>query len=249
MSTDPILKFFRDCSEQYLGDIRAAVKGFPKEYVYPTGNPIRPVLPVETTTNSVMLIGAFPSARFHYIQGKLVPVADNLAPFAKEVYFDGRAIRKQASRESLEQNYFGKEQLDLRFEDMWVTDLVKVYLFPQKHIKNCDVVAPKVKFVNTHSAFEKIAVASVFWMLREIKLASPKLIITLGEVPARVLQNDLDTKTKDLLSGLQAHPLPLDKEYPVAHLAHPEIRRINKGWDEYTVERIRILRRQMEKLL
>lgn len=249
MPTDNVSKYCRECSAQYLDDIRAAVKGFPKEYLYPTGNPIRPVLPVETKTNSVMLIGAFPSARFHYIQAKLVPVADNLAPFAKEEYFDGRGIRKQASRESLEQNYLGKEQLDLRFEDMWVTDLVKVYLFPQKHIKNCEIVAPKVKFVNTHNAFEKIAVASVFWMLREIKLASPKLIITLGEVPARVLQNDLDTKTKDLLSGLQAHPLPLDKEYPIAHLAHPEIRRINKGWDEYTVERIRILRRQMEKLL
>jgi hypothetical protein len=196
-----------------------------------------------------MLIGAFPSARFHYLQGKLVPVADNLAPFAKEVYFDGKGIRKQASRESLEQYYFGKDQLNLRFEDMWVTDLVKIYLFPQKHIKNCEVVTPKLKYMNTHNAFEKIAVASIFWMMREIKLASPKLIITLGEVPARVIQDDWGTKSKDLLSGLQDAPLALDKEYPIAHLAHPEIRRINKTWNEYTAETIKTFRRQMEKLL
>ena len=208
MPSKPTLKFFFECSERYIDDTRAQIPELPEKYVYPTGNPIRPVLPVETVTGGIMLIGAFPSARFHYLEGKLVPVADNLAPFAKEVYFDGRGIRKQASRESLEEHYFGPNMLNLCFEDMWVTDLVKVYLFPDKHIKNCEVVAPQHRYVNTHKMFGsgktvgKLAKASVPWIRHEIELCNPKLIITLGETAARAIQDDRKTDNKQLLSGL-----------------------------------------------
>jgi hypothetical protein len=244
-----LLNFFRDCSKNYLDSIREKIPEFPAEYIYPTGNPIRPVLPVQIAQNKVMVIGAFPSARFQYINGKLVPVADNLAPFAKEEYFDGRGFRKQASRESLEKNFFGEKLLNISFDDMWLTDLVKVYLFPAKHIKNCVTVTPKREYVNTHNMFKKIAISSLDWMHREIKLCNPKLIITLGEIPARVLQDDWKTKSIDLLTGLQAKPLSVGDGYRIAHLAHPEIRRINPDWDKRSKETIKKLRRQLETIL
>ncbi|MAT39014.1 MAG: hypothetical protein CL946_05355 [Ectothiorhodospiraceae bacterium] len=70
MPSKPTLKFFFECSERYIDDTRAQIPELPEKYVYPTGNPTRPVLPVETVTGGVMLIGAFPSTRFHCLQGK-----------------------------------------------------------------------------------------------------------------------------------------------------------------------------------
>ncbi len=153
-----------------------------------------------------------------------------MSPFGEEKYFDGREIRIQESRDSLNKNYF--EQLNLDIENLWITDIVKVYLFPEKHIKNCKEVS-KHQFVNTHKMFKRIAKENRGWMIQEIELCDPKLIITLGEVPARVITLENKTKNKELLDG-SIRTLNLDKEYKIAHLAHPEIRRLNKGWDRLT---------------
>lgn len=76
-----ILQFQKDCFTNYLTDIRQLVPEIPNPYIYPDGNPVRPVIPVKTTQNSIMLIGAFPSARFERRNKVLIPVADNLSPF------------------------------------------------------------------------------------------------------------------------------------------------------------------------
>src|SRR5574344_1689522 len=59
----------------------------------------------------LMFDGAFPSARFEKRNGLLIPTANNLSPFGKEDYFDGQQIRKQASREVLEEDFFSKLNL------------------------------------------------------------------------------------------------------------------------------------------
>ncbi len=232
-----VLKFLKECHKDYLPSIRNKIPEFPKKYVYPDGNFIRPVLPVQITQKKIMLVGAFPSARFERRNGLLIPVADNLSPFGEEKYFDGRQIQIQESRESLNKNYF--KQLNLKVENLWITDIVKVYLFPEKHIKNCQKVS-KHQFVNTHKMFKKIAKESLYWMKKEIVVCDPKLIITLGEVSARVISGDNKTEIKEFLNG-SIRTLPLDKEYKIAHLAHPEIRRRNMGWDDRTVTAIRKL--------
>jgi hypothetical protein len=78
-----ILQFQKDCFANYLKDIQKQIPAFPNPYVYPDGNPIRPVIPTQTTQNSIMLIGAFPSARFERRNGLLIPSGDNLSPFGQ----------------------------------------------------------------------------------------------------------------------------------------------------------------------
>ena len=244
MNTD-ISQFQKACFANYIDDIRKAVPEIPKPYVYPDGNPIRPIIPVRTIQNSIMLIGAFPSARFERRNKLLIPIGDNLSPFGHEEYFDGAEVRTQASRDSLDNHYFS--QLGITADKLWITDIVKIYLFPEKHIKNCEVIASNINFVNTHKLFSKIAKASMEWMEMEIAVCNPKLIITLGEVPARTISGNKKTSNAMLLNG-QVKDLFLDKKYKVAHLAHPEIRRINKHWDLFTEEAIKTLVKEIERL-
>lgn len=241
-----VLQFQKDCFANYVSDIRKQVPEIPNPYVYPDGNPIRPVVPVKTIQNSIMLIGAFPSARFERRNKMLIPVGDNLSPFGQEEYFDGAEVRRQASRDSLDKNYF--TQLGVDADKIWITDIVKVYLYPDKHIKNCEVIAPHISFVNTHKLFSKMTTASMNWMRREISVCNPTLIITLGEVAAKAISGDTKTPNEILLNG-EVRPLKLDKEYKVAHLGHPEIRRINKSWDTLTTKAIERLKPEISKLV
>ena len=241
-----IRKYLKDCYLNYIQSIRQCVTGFPENYVYPYGNPVNPVLPVQLAQKKIMLIGAFPSARFERKNGLLIPIADNLSPFGEEKYFDGQQIRVQESRERLNQNYF--PQMKITVNDLWLTDLVKIYLFPEKHLKNCREIAPHINFVNTHRMFEDIAKASLSWMKNEIELCNPALIITLGEVAARFISSNFETKNKTLLNG-SIYQIKFDKVYRIAHLAHPEIRRLNKEWDERTKEALKSLANPIRVLL
>lgn len=241
-----IRKFLQDCYTNYLPSIRRELPDFPTDYRYPSRNPTKPVLPVQITQNKLMVIGAFPSARFERKDGLLIPVADNLSPFGEEKYFDGQEIRVQASRESLNKNYF--PQLQLTPEYLWLTDIVKIYLFPKKHIKNCISTAPDIQVVNTHEMFLKIAKVSLGWIIKEIQLCNPSLIITLGEIPARVIGSNFVTKNAELLNG-EVNQIEFDKVYRIAHLAHPEIRRLNKEWDERTEKALKTLAKQIQVLV
>ncbi|MBA4313166.1 MAG: hypothetical protein C0417_11115 [Chlorobiaceae bacterium] len=236
MKSNPkVTQFQRDCFANYLPDIQKKVGGFPNPYLYPDGNPIRPVVPVQTTLNKIMLVGAFPSARFERRNAKLIPIGDNLAPFGPEHYFDGFQVRVQESTESLHKNYF--PQLGIERSDLWITDIVKVYLYPEKHLKNF----PSSSFVDTHTLFPEIADASRDWFIRELDVCNPKLIITLGEVAARVV-----AQTKPLLDGV-IRDLSYGNKHKVVHLAHPEIRRRNKDWDRRTSTHLGKLAKQIKK--
>ena len=230
-----ILDFQKDCFANYINDIRKLVPAFPDNYVYPDGNPVRPVIPIKKVQTSIMLIGAFPSARFEKRDKVLIPTGDNLSPFGEEEYFDGAAVRPQASRDSLNKNYFN--QLGIKANEIWITDIVKIYLYPEKHIKNCKVINDKIKYVDTHKLFPNIALASMDWMKREIKICNPKLIITLGEVTARTISNENKISSKELLNG-EVRQVQLDRPYKIAHLAHPEIIRINTVWRKFTEKAI-----------
>jgi len=226
-----ILEFQKRCYNNYLKEL--IEKGLvPKQYLFPFGNPIRPVLPTKTEINGIMLIGAFPSARFEVVNKMLIPCANNLSPFGEEEYFDGMQVRVQESRRSLNENYFSK--LNINPDRIWLTDIVKIYLYPEKHIKNCKEVNKSISYINTHKAFKKIAVASMKYLVEEISICSPKLIITLGEIPARVLTNDKKTNNDELLNGAVVSKNIEGNHYNLAHLAHPEICRINKEWKNKT---------------
>ncbi len=241
-----ISQYLKSCYKNYVNELSDEISNFPKTYIFPDGNPITPVLPIQLIQNDIMLIGAFPSARFERRKGKLIPVANNLSPFATEEYFDGREIRKQASRDFLDKYYF--PQLNINPNKIWITDLVKIYLFPEKHIKNCKEIS-KNKFVNTHNLFFDIAKSktNLKYMNEEIKLCNPKLIITLGEVPARVIRNEFKLKNNDLLNGSINSIKVGNDNYKISSLAHPEIRRRNKEWDKFTVSSVNKLNSELNK--
>ena len=233
-----ILNFQKNCYNTYLGELKKAGL-IPEKYLFPFGNPIQPIIPTKTKLNGIMLIGAFPSARFEVVDKMLVPCGNNLSPFGEEEYFDGKQVRVQESRRSLNENYFSK--LSINPNDIWITDIVKIYLFPEKHIKNCIKINPNLDYVNTHKIFKKLASASMKWLIEEINVCSPKLIITLGEVAARTLVGDKKTKNIDLLNGSVSSKSIEGKNFNVTHLAHPEICRINKTWRDNTNKAIRKL--------
>jgi hypothetical protein len=92
-----ILDYQQKCFTEYARSI-----GLPEPYTYPQGNPIRPLPPLQTKTGGLMIVGAYPSARFESRASpsdprrrRLIPVADNLHPFAKEEYFDGQPRQQE----------------------------------------------------------------------------------------------------------------------------------------------------------
>src|SRR5687768_1453103 len=119
--------FRQRCFREYVDDI-----GLPTPYVYPDGNPIRPVLPVHVGAHSLLIVGAYPSARFEKRRStkatgyRLIPVADNLHPFAIEEYFDGLIVRRLTSGDELLAEYL--QPLGRIAGECWITDLVKVFL-------------------------------------------------------------------------------------------------------------------------
>ncbi len=241
-----LAKFRKECYSNYLKDIRVRVPAFPQEYTYPDGNPIRPVLPVQTTFNALMIIGAFPSARFETRDKKLIPVADNLAPFEPERYFDGRQTRTQASADSLDKNYF--PQLGISRSEMWITDIAKVYLYQKKHLKNCRELYPEKTFTDTHRLFGKIAEASYDWIIREINICQPRLIITLGVVCAQVISRDKESTSKQLLDG-KVRNINFENPTLIVHMAHPEARRKIPAWDERTRRQLKSLKPKLNEIL
>ena len=123
-----IKTYQKRCFKNYKKSI-----GLPDNYNFLHGNPINVQVPIETTQNGLMVVGAYPSAKFYTI-GKFtnVPLVDHNAPFSNESYFDGSSVRNIPSGEELEKNYL--VPLGISRDYCWITDLVKVFLFKKGHI-------------------------------------------------------------------------------------------------------------------
>jgi uracil-DNA glycosylase len=72
--------------------------------------------------------------------------------------------------------------------------------------------------------FEEIARASMPWLEREVAVAKPKLIITLGAEVAGILRNVAGTKARNaLFTGIPADMEIGSQTAAIIHLAHPGI--------------------------
>ena len=60
-------------------------------------------------------------------------------------------------------------------------------------------------------------------------------------------ENDYRYANEELLDG-SIRKLNLDKEYRISHLAHPEIRRLNREWDQTTEKAIKRLKMKVKEL-
>jgi uracil-DNA glycosylase len=193
----------------------------PYKYIY--GNPVQPVVPLDTAQDSVFVIGAYPSARFATIGTERdVPVADNCGPFSTERYFDGSCIRTVNSGYELEQVYLAP--LDLQREQCWITDLVRVFLFKKGHLAKYRRLGCIWPPRETRSLFEEFAEQGMHWMEEELSLARPRIVITLGREVAGILQNVKGPKQRNALIGGDSKEFNIGGvTYPVIHLAHPGI--------------------------
>jgi hypothetical protein len=244
-SEKSIRSYQQQCHKNYISAI-----GLSDNYTYLDGNPIRPVPPVQTAPNGLMIIGAYPSARFerrrsltHPKRFRTIPIADNLQPFGYEQYFDGLAVRTLTSADGLYKYLFSNLR-NATFTTSWITDLVKVFLFKEEHIEACRDVNPNFKGVKTRNRFEEFASKSVSWVRNECQFCSPKLIIALGEEVARVLFHDNAASADLLLSQNIRHPESLDG-YATIFLPHPDACRRSEKWRRLLKSAIPIINGQL----
>jgi len=216
--TGKIKSFQRRLHAKYTNDL-----DLPQPYQYLYGNPIHPVVPLDVAQDSVFILGAYPSAKFATIGSERdVPVGDNCGPFSTERYFDGSRVRTVSSGKELEQAYL--HPLGLRRDQCWITDLVRVFLFKQGHIDKYRRLGCDWPPRPTRDDFETYAERGMGWLAEELQLARPRVVITLGNEVAGLLQGVTGRKKRNALLGGDPKSMSVGgKTYPVIHLAHPGI--------------------------
>lgn len=195
----------------------------PQPYQYLYGNPIHPVVPLDVAQDSVLILGAYPSARFAAVSGERdVPVGDNCGPFSTERYFDGRRVRTVNSGQELEEEYL--QPLGLRRHPCWITDLVRVFLFKQGHIDKYRRLGCQWPPRETRSQFETYAKRGLAWLGEELEIAKPRVVITLGTEVAGVLHGVKGRNSRNALLGGDLKEVTVGgKTHLAIHLAHPGI--------------------------
>lgn len=211
-----IAEYQKNCFKNYKEEI-----GYPPDYTYLHGTPINVLVPIETALNKVMIVGAYPSAKFFTINGIAdTPVADNDAPFSNESYFDGSRVRTIPSGKEL--NEVVLEQIGVKRSDCWITDLVKVFLFKEGHVNRYRRLK-KNDITENRSKFIEYARKSIHRLEKEIEICNPYIIILLGAEVAKVVFNLSESKATEYLDG-KARKKEINKlERNIICLPHPGI--------------------------
>jgi uracil-DNA glycosylase len=217
MSEELIIKYLKRTWKNYK-----SVVGLPPNYSYLHGNPIKVHVPIDISTNGLMIIGAYPTAHFNVIEGiRDVPVEDHLYPFSNEKYFDGASINNVKSGAEIEDYFLSK--LNLKRESCWITDLVKVFLFKEGHIKKYQSLGYK-GHQETRSHFLDLAKKSVIFINEEIELAKPKVILGLGSEVNSVMLNMSEKEAQKLMLEAKGVKYQVnEKEYHYFPVPHPGI--------------------------
>jgi uracil-DNA glycosylase family 4 len=189
-----IKEYQSKCFREYKTDI-----GYPNNYTYLTGSPINALVPIETAERKVMIIGAYPSAKFYTVNGIAdTPMADINCPFSDETYFDGSRIRSVLSGSELNNEILKK--IGVSRNECWITNLVKVFLFKPGHITRY-LKLQKEGFCENRSDFDKYAIKSLPWLEIEINICDPKVIILLGVEVTKTFFQVSAAKAMEMLSG------------------------------------------------
>jgi hypothetical protein len=191
---DNVKAYQKECYNKYKRSI-----GYPEDLTYLYGNPLNVQVPIETNLGKYMIVGAYPSAKFYTVNGlSYVPITDNDSPFSNESYYDGSGVRTIPSGKEL--NEVILSQIGIKREECWITDLVKVFLFKQGHIDRYHKLG-KTDIRQNRSDFREFAVKSIPWLIKEIKLSMPKVVILLGAEVTSVLFRTNEVNAKVLLDG------------------------------------------------
>ena len=200
------------------------------KYIY--GMPLKPVVPLDAIQDSLFIIGAYPSARFFQIGTvKDVPVSDNLGPFEQERWFDGARVREQTSALELQEHFL--TPMNVARERCWITDLVKVFLFKKGHRLKYEQLGSLPPEGYNRERFYELAERSMSILEREMVLAKPRLVITLGAEVAGAIRGVSSKKSQTKLLVPSVEELEVGSaSWPVMHCAHPYLLKINSDWCE-----------------
>lgn len=206
---------------------------YPTNYTYFYGTRINPLVPIETCIKNVMIVGAYPSARFFTINKITdVPVANNDSPFSDESYFDGTKVRTVLSGKELNDEILSR--IGVKRNECWITNLVKVFLFKKGHVEKY-VKLGKTDISENRSLFLEYAQKSIYWLEKEISICNPSVIVLLGAEVVRALFQVSENTAKKYLYGDLKQAEFAGKMYKFICLPHPGIlmRESNKNkWPE-----------------
>lgn len=214
-------EYQQKCFRDYKAEI-----GYPENYTYLYGTPINVLVPIETTLDKVMIVGAYPSAKFYSVKsegGKYVadtPLADNDSPFSNESYFDGARVRTIPSGEELNQVILSRIGVDRK--DCWITDLVKVFLFKEGHIRRYNELG-KYDLNENRNRFDEYAEKSLKWLHEEIEICNPYIIILLGIEVTSIVLGLAAEESKDALDGVVREKVIGKMDRNFICLPHPGI--------------------------
>jgi len=241
----PILKYQQKVFREYSKDIK-----LPPNYTYPDGNPIKPLPPIQTKTNGLMIVGTYPSARFESRKAtdgsnkyRLIPIGDTLQPFGDEKYFDGLRTRRLESGFGLRKYFL--DELGLDFTDCWITDLVKVFLYKKEHIESYKAFDPYFKIQMYRNDFINLGKNSINWLKEEIRLCNPKVIVTLGFEVARVVSEKKGVKAEEILMSDIDHP-DNTNGIPTVYAPHPDACRRFEKWRKVMEMRVVLVREWLD---
>ena len=150
---------------------------FSEETTYLHGNPVNTVVPLETAIGKLMVIGPYPAAKLYFVNDiPDVPLYDGSAPFSIDPYFDGSRVRSSFAGQELTDVIL--ETLEIPRDQCWLTNLVKVFLFDDDHVRKYHRLGKDIQ--ENRSKFMEYANKSLNWIRQEIEIANPYAIILLG---------------------------------------------------------------------
>jgi uracil-DNA glycosylase len=215
MKPKQYLAFCRDLHKSYSADLNCT-------QTYLHGNPVLPLPPLVANPGGVMVIGAYPTAKFATIgAGRDVPVSDIDAPFSNQTYFDGANVRDVRAGAELLEHYI--KPLGLTEQQLWLTNLVKIFLFKPGHVAKYKDLSKEIP--ETRSRFNSFAEYTLKkWLPEEIAICSPKAVLLLGEEVCSVITGEPVGKRVQQLFDGQPHSVKIGEHEVVAFcLPHPGI--------------------------
>jgi uracil-DNA glycosylase len=216
--TEDVGQLLREMYRDYANKVE-----LPAEATYHNGTPLRPVVPLDCGTGGLFILGAYPSSRFMTVgETTDVPSADNMAPFESERWFDGTRVRHQPSARELQDCFL--QPLGIDRASCWITDLVKVFLFKPGHVARYAKIGAVPPVGYDRKSFYRLGQLSLPWVRREIAIAQPRLVLTLGAEVAGVLRGVQEPARQVAL--LRPEVATIDIGGPpvkVVHCAHPGI--------------------------
>jgi len=177
----------------FVGDVRVSV-----------------IPPKQMTLHGVLILGAYPTAKFNRFDGHKVPVENITEPFDPET----------ASGKELDDYYLN--HLGISRPQCWITNLLKVFLFKPEHIRPADATIRHL----ARDEFNRLASspANLEWLATELRIAAPRLVITLGREVAGIVRRIHGGKQQNaLLTGLIEEHEFASTMYRWVHLPHPGI--------------------------